>query len=214
MIEILPAILARDAADCQAKLCHAGLHNVANTFHIDILDGTMFDATCFADPHVIANWSNLPNIELHLMIHNPLPVIELWHSLIPSLKRVIIHAELARPLGAILERAKSLNLEVGLALNPETSLDRIEHHLHHLDCVQIMGVHPGVSGRTFLGEEVLAKIRRCHGLHQNLIIQVDGGVSQKTAKTLVDAGASRLIAGSALWSAINPVDAYTQLKAL
>jgi len=214
MIEIIPAVLVCNATDCQAKLLHPGLHSVADMFQVDVLDGTMFDASCFADPSVISTWPNLPNIELHLMVHNPLPIIELWHSLIPSLKRVIIHAELARPLGAILERAQALGLEIGLALNPETSLDRVAHHLHNLDVVQIMGVHPGASGQPFLGEPILAKISRCHELHPNLIIAVDGGVSLKTAKNLVNAGASRLVAGSALWSAANPVEIYTQLKAL
>lgn len=214
MTEIIPAVLARNAADCQAKLLCPGLRSVVDIFQIDVLDGSMFDASCFADPQIIATWPNLPNIELHLMVHNPLPVIELWHNLIPSLKRVIIHAELARPLGAILERAQVIGLETGLSLNPETSLDRIAHHLHNLNVVQIMGVHPGASGQPFLGEPIIAKIRRCHELHPNLIIAVDGGVSLQTAKSLINAGASHLIAGSALWSAINPVEAYTQLKAL
>ncbi len=214
MIKIIPAVLARDAADAKAKLLHPGLRSVADIFQVDVLDRSMFDATCFADPQIISTWPDLPNIELHLMIHNPLPIINLWHSLIPSLKRVIIHAELARPLGAILERAEALGLEIGLALNPETSLDRIAHHLHHLDVVQIMGVHPGASGQSFIGEPILAKIRRCHELHPNLIIAVDGGVSLQTAKSLINAGASRLIAGSSLWSAANPAEVYTQLKAL
>ncbi len=214
MIEIIPAVLARNSADCQAKLLHPGLNSVADIFQVDVLDGSMFDASCFADANIIATWPHLPAIELHLMVHNPLPIIELWHRLVPSLKRIIIHAELARPLGAILERAKSLGLETGLALNPETSLDRIAHHLHNLDVVQIMGIHPGASGQPFLGDPIIAKIRRCHELHPNLIIAVDGGVSLQTAKSLTNAGASRLIAGSALWSAANPVEVYTQLKAL
>jgi ribulose-phosphate 3-epimerase len=214
MVEIIPAVLAHNADDCQAKLLHPGLRSVANIFQIDVLDGSMFDATCFADPKIIAKWPNLPTIELHLMVHNPLPIIELWHSLIPTLKRVIIHAELARPLGAILERASALGLEIGLTLNPETSLDRLAHHLHDLDVIQIMGVHPGSSNQPFLGEQILAKIRRCRQLHQNLIISVDGGVNLKTTKSLINAGANRLIAGSVLWSAINPAEVYTQLKAL
>lgn len=174
----------------------------------------MFDATCWADPKIIGAWEGLPEIELHLMVHNPLPHIVAWHQQVKTLQRVLLHAEVARPLGAIIERASQLGLETGLSVNPETMIERIEHHLHDLDAVQIMGIHPGKSGQPFLGEQILAKIRRARQLYPALTISVDGGVNASTVPSLREAGATRLIAGSALWSTENPVEAYTALLAL
>lgn len=214
-MELLPAVLARDADDCHARLCHPGLRAVAPVFHIDVLDGSMFGATCFADPGVIGTWENLPEIELHLMVHNPLPHIIAWHQHVATLKRVLIHAEVARPLGAIIERASQLDLETGLAVNPETMIERIEHHLHDLDAVQIMGVHPGTTGQQpFLGDPIFAKIKRARALYPNLTISVDGGATRMNLEVLREAGANRLIVGSALWSAENPAEAYAELQAL
>lgn len=213
-MQILPAVLARDAADCKARLFHPGLRAETNLFHIDVLDGTMFDATCFANPQVIGQWDNLPEIEVHFMVHNPLPHILAWHEHVKTLRRVLLHAEVARPLGAIIERASQLHLETGLVLNPETKIERIEHHMHDLDVVQIMGIHPGASGRPFLGEPILAKIRRASQLYPKLTIAIDGGVSPTTLPQLRAAGARRFIASSALWSAEDPAEAYRVLKSL
>lgn len=213
-MEILPAVLARDAADCKARLLHPGLRAEAPMFHIDVLDGTMFDAACFADPAVIGTWDNLPEIEVHLMVHNPLPHILAWHEHVPTVRRVLMHVEVARPLGAIIERAAQLKLDTGLVVNPETKIERIEHHLHDLDAVQIMGIHPGASGRPFLGEPILAKIRRASQLYPNLVISIDGGVGPSTLPQVRAAGASRCVASSALWAAEDPAEAYRVLKSV
>lgn len=214
MLTILPAVLAHTEAECKAHLFHHGLRAVAPLWHVDILDGSMFNATCWADPSVIGTWENLPDIELHIMTHNPLPVIEAWQRHVATLRRVIFHAEVARPLGAIIERAKGMGLEAGLALNPETRLERIEHHLHDLHVVQMMGVSPGASGRPFMGDSVLAKIARSRSLFPQLPVSVDGGVNAENIRAISDAGAERVACSSALWSAANPEDAYEKLQSL
>lgn len=211
---ILPAVLAHTEAECKAHLLHRGLRTVAPVWHIDVLDGSMFGATCWADPSVIGDWENLPEIEIHIMTHNPLPVIDAWHEHVSTLRRVIFHAEVARPLGAIIERAKSMRLETGLALNPETRLERAEHHLHDLNVVQMMGVSPGASGRPFAGDSVLAKIRRSKSLFPQLTVSVDGGVSAENIQAIMEAGAERVVCSSALWSAANPEEAYGEMQSL
>ncbi len=148
------------------------------------------------------------------MVHNPLPHIEAWQRLVPTLRRVLFHAEVARPLGAIIERAKALRLETGLVLNPETKIERIEHHVDDIDAVQLMGIHPGASGRPFLGEPIMAKIRRARQLYPNIAISVDGGVSKQTLATMQQAGATRAVASSALWAAEKPEEAYRALQGL
>ncbi len=213
-MQILPAILAQSEHDFKTRILHRGLFTCVDVFHVDILDGSMFNAMCWADPHVIGQWKNLPNIELHIMAHNPLPVIDAWHAAVPSLVRVIFHVEVARPLGAIIERTKHMGFEVGLALNPETRLERIEHHLHDLDVLQIMGVTPGKSGQSFVGDAILTKIRRVRSLFPALTVSVDGGVNAQTIDDIVTAGAERLVCGAAIWSSANPEEAYKELMGM
>ncbi len=214
MCTILPAVLAHDEHDFKAHILHHGLRAVAPVWHVDILDGTMFHATCWADPAVVGTWSNLPEIEIHVMSQNPLPHIQSWMEHVPQMRQVIIHAEIARPLGAVVERAPGIHFT--LALNPETDVDVPHAHYHLFDRVQIMGVHPGASGQPFLGEPVLSKIRRLAARYPHFAathaIDVDGGVSAATIEALIAAGASRLVASSALWSAADPAEAYAQLQ--
>lgn len=211
---VLPAILARDEADFRARIQHATLRPAAPEWHVDILDGSMFNATCWADPAVVGTWENLPNIELHVMSHNPLPHIEAWHAHVPTVRRAIIHAEIARPHGAILERIRQLHLDAGLALNPETSLEHIGHLVHLLDVLQIMGIHPGASGRPFGGEAIFAKIRRAKKLFPSLPLAVDGGVTLENARILAEIGVERLITSSALWSQADPLHTFHALDLL
>lgn len=214
MCTIIPAVLAKDEHDFRRRIMHPGLRRVAPTWHIDILDGTMFNATCFADAEVIGTWRDLPEIEIHVMSHNPLPHIEAWRAHVPTLRRAIIHAEIARPLGAIVERVPEIRFS--LALNPETDVIVPHAHYHLFDRVLIMGVHPGASGQPFLGEPIFAKIRRLAARYPQFAAQnaidVDGGVSLTNAPQLHDAGASRLVTSSALWAAADPVEAYDALR--
>jgi len=222
MIEILPGVLAENAEELQEKLSFPGFWQPGMTAHVDILDGSMFGATCFCDATAVAGRSiesetmhrivsTVPNIELHLMVQNPLPVIEQWRSLIPETTRAIVHMEIERSLDPILDRARELGLETGIALCPETPPDALDRVHHIPDRVLIMGVHPGASAQPFLGEPILAKIRRLRVLHPLFTIAVDGGIRADNAQNIVKAGANALIATSAIWQSRRPLDAYTQL---
>lgn len=220
MIEILPAILADDAETFRERLSFPGFWQPGMTAHIDILDGSMFGATCFCDPAAIARTSPdvrrptsdiLPAIELHLMIRNPLPAIERWKSLVPQTKRAIIHAEIDRPLDELYHRIRGLDLEFGLAFCPETSADLMQMLPELPDRALIMGINPGASGRPFIGEPILAKIRRVRAQHPSLHISVDGGVTKENAQGILRAGASSLVAASAIWATPHPRDSYEHL---
>lgn len=209
---ILPAVLARNEDDFRKRIMHTGLRAAAAVWHVDILDGSMFGASCWVDPAVVGTWSNLPRIELHIMTHNPLPHVDAWRTHVPTVERAIIHEEIARPLGVIIERITQHGLEAGLALNPETPIEKAAHWVAHLQVLQLMGVHPGASGKPFLGEQVLAKARRARALYPTLALSVDGGVGAANAHTLCAAGATRLVCGSALWSTEDPAVALAALQ--
>lgn len=235
MFEVLPGILAQDATELREKLFFPGFWQPGMTAHIDILDGTMFGATCFCDAAAITTPSDspfvrgsdvgdsspsfrrrgleggLPTIELHCMVQNPIPIIEQWKSIVPETIRAIVHAEIERPIALILDRVRELRLETGVALCPSTqpdvlnALPRLPHR------VLIMGVEPGASGKPFLGEPILAKIRRTRSLYPSLTIAIDGGMNSETTQSVRLAGANAIIATSAIWSTKRPHDAYQHL---
>jgi ribulose-phosphate 3-epimerase len=178
-------------------------------FHVDVLDGSLFNATCWADANVIGSWGQLPDIELHCMVQDPVAVAEAWHHHVPSLKRVIVHFEIGRPLTNAVTRLRALGVEVVLAINPTTLVDDIAGS--PIDALMVMGVEPGKSGQAFLGEPILAKLRRAKSLFPNLLIEVDGGVSSTNIGALMHIGVSRCVASSALWKAENPAEAYEEL---
>ncbi len=230
MLEILPSILAENAEELREKLMFPGLWEPGMTAHVDILDGSMFGARCFCDAAAVTalhesplsasapsllphKWGrdHVPFIELHCMIQNPLPIIEQWKALVPETIRAIVHAEISRPLSPILDAIRACDLETGVALCPETAPDVIDVLSQLPDRILVMGVQPGHSGHAFLGEPILAKIRRIRAIHPSLAIAVDGGVTQENMQNIINAGANALIAGSAIWGTDHPRNAYLAL---
>lgn len=220
MIEILPGILAHDATELREKLFFPGFWEPGMTAHVDILDGSMFDAACFCDATAIAPSSDAlfkdgrgitPRVELHCMVQNPMPVIEQWKSLVPETIRAIVHAEISRPVAPILDCIRDLGLETGVAICPETSPDFLSLLPSLPNRLLIMGVNPGASGRPFIGEPILAKIRRARTMYPSVTIAIDGGMTAETSASALVAGANAFIATSAIWSAKRPHDAYQHL---
>ena len=122
-----------------------------------------------------------------------------------------MHAEIDRPLDELLHRIHGLDLEFGLACCPETSTDIIETLPELPDRVLMMGIDPGASGRPFIGEPILTKICRLRFQHPSLHISVDGGVTEQNRLGIFNAGASSLVAASAIWTTPHPRESYEQL---
>ncbi|MCR4311811.1 MAG: hypothetical protein NUV56_00865 [Candidatus Uhrbacteria bacterium] len=210
-MQVLPAILANDADELRSQLLFPGLEHCATAMHIDILDGSLFGTSCFADPKVVATWGKLPPIELHVMTLDPMKHIEAWHKHIPSLQRAIVHLEVGRRLRPTLEAIGDLRLERGLAISPDSHVDEALPFSALLDRLLVMGVIPGKAGQAFLGEPILAKLRRAHHLFPGISLALDGGVTHENAQMIAEAGADALVAGSAIWRHPHPVRACEQL---
>lgn len=196
---IVPSLLAADEDEFKEKLSHEEMRRLAPLWHIDILDGSMYDSTSYADPIVAASMKSLPEIELHLMIQNPLPIISDWKNHVLNLKRVIIHAEIDQKLETLLKAIKTLQLEVGIAIDPATEVSTILEYADLIDLLLIMSVEPGRSGQKFIGESILSKI--CTAKHElpNVIIEVDGGLNLENVLKVALSGADQLSLASALW---------------
>ncbi len=212
MTIVTPTILAKSKEDFVKKINNNDLRNVSNLWQIDILDRTLVDASSWADPMNLTDIS-LPKLELHLMISDPVSATEDWDDMTSSVKTAIIHAELLDPRSAIIE-IKNMQIDCGLAINPETDISALENVIDLIETVLVLGVEPGASGQIFLGNKILNKIKNIKSKYPKLEIAVDGGINKKNAKEVIEAGADRICTASALWNADNPIEIYNQLSAL
>ena len=211
MIEIIPSLLVESAAEFERRL--RLVENGCETVHVDILDGSMFGNVSWHDARAISAMRTNVKYELHLMVENPLPIVEAWHEHVKGTVRAIVHAEISRPVGTVLEHIRDfLKLEGGVALNPETPLKDVESVLHHIDALLLMGVHPGASGKPFVGDYLLQKIREARNHRTDLAIEIDGGVTSDRLPSLVGAGAARLCAASAIFADPDPSAALKRLR--
>src|SRR3989339_937181 len=176
MIEVIPSLLVESAAEFERRL--RLVEHDCETIHVDILDGSMFGNTSWHDARAVAAMRTNVKYELHLMVENPLPIIEAWHEHVKNTRRAIVHAEISRPFGTVLEHVREfMKLEGGIAINPETPLTDVENVLHQVEQLLVMGVHPGTSGQPFEGEYILEKIRAARNHRPDLAIEIDGGVT-------------------------------------
>ncbi len=207
---ITPAILAKDEKEFRDYISFA--HQLPEgRWHIDILDGSMHNVTCWHDANIVGDIPDLPEIELHLMVQDPFAHILAWHRAVPTLRRVLVDADAFR-LETLLRQTQALSLGITLTLNPDVPPDVCVPYLNALDEILIMGVHPGASHQTFLGEEVLAKIMRTRVLFPTVDIAIDGGVNKDMIGILAKAGVTRVITNSALWQSASPCDAQRALQ--
>lgn len=211
-IHIVPSVLVETEEEFVQKMAYKPLREIASLWQIDILDGSLFNKTSWADPKIVATCSSLPALELHLMIENPLPIISEWKQHVPTLARIIVHAEIQQNILPILKAIKSMDLEAGIAINPETSLNEIKPFIDLINVLLIMSVHPGASGQTFLGSEITKKIHHAKQLYPHLLISVDGGIQVENAHLIAQSGADQLCIASALWNATNPELAFQKIQ--
>ncbi len=193
MIEIIPGIQEDNFSKIEEKI--RLVEPYVSWVQIDVTDKTLTDNESFRDPRPFKGLKTNLNFEIHFMFAEPILVVQDWAN--AGFKRLIAHVESKNPQGFI-DGAKKLGLEVGLALDGPTPVEKIAPFLDQLDQITIMMYKAGRSGQKFQ-EENLEKIRAIHQQYPQLPIEVDGGINDQTAGLVKEAGATRLISTSFLF---------------
>jgi len=210
-MKIAPSILSADFAalgEAVARVEAGG----ADQLHVDVMDGRFVPNITIGPPVIesIRKRTRLP-LDVHLMIVEPERYIETFVSAGADL--VTVHAEACTHLNRILHQIREAGAKAGVALNPSTPPEAIEWVLDDLDLVLVMSVNPGFGGQSFIPSSI-AKVRQVKSLvgTRAIEIAVDGGVNRDKADPLAQAGATVLVAGTAVFGAQDPAQAVKDLR--
>lgn len=202
-IMVCPSILSADFSRLAEEIQDVEVKG-ADCIHLDLMDGHFVPNLTFGVPVVAAlrSCTKLP-FDAHLMVEHPETYIDGLAK--AGVQYVTVHQEACIHLDRVLQQIREAGMKCGVALNPATPVSTLSCVASQLDMILIMSVNPGFGGQKFI-PYALTKIRQANELlatagNTQAVIEVDGGVNAKTVQAVKDAGASFLVAGSAVFGA-------------
>lgn len=196
-LQIIPAILAATEQEYQEKISKINdtPELVEGWVQIDVMDGQFVNNSSIS-PEVIARYPTSLAKEAHLMVQNPLGWVNKMAE--AGVSRIVFPIEVGSTK-QIISLIKSLGMEVGLSLNPETAVSSLAPFADKINLVLLMAVHPGFGGQEFLAETFI-KVTQAVELKEKygFLVEVDGGIDEKIAATLKDLGVDNLVLGERL----------------
>src|SRR5574341_233531 len=212
MVKIAPSVLSADFGDLAVEV--AKVEGGADLFHVDVMDGH-FVPNITIGPLVveaIRRRTRVP-LDVHLMIQNPERYIGAFVQ--AGASYLTVHAEVCPHLHRTIQQIRETGAKPGVALNPSTSLHTVDHVLDQVDLILLMSVNPGFGGQSFI-PFVLKKIeelaRRLQRQDPRPELEVDGGIKIENCRAVAQAGATILVAGSAIFGAPDPRAAIVKMR--
>lgn len=225
MTEIIPAVLPKNYEDLKNNI--AKVRGIVPVVQIDICDGNFVKNTTWPFPddehfrRILNEEEGLPfwediDFELDLMVADAVENFDIYTKL--GARRIVFHVEAVGDIEEFRNFLEGIDtyvrdvVEIGLAINTTTPVETIFPMISNVDFVQVMGIeNPGFQGEEF-DERCLEHIKTLKEKYSDLVISVDGAVDFETAPLLVDAGATRLVSGSAIFGSDDIIDTVEQLK--
>lgn len=215
MVKIAPSILAANFAKLGEEVLEVEKAG-AELIHIDVMDGH-FVPNITMGPIVVEALRPLTSLPLdvHLMIENADQYIEAFAK--AGADYITVHVEASPHLHRTIQLIRSFGVKPGVVLNPHTPVESIMHVLEDVDMVLFMTVNPGFGGQKFI-HSVIPKVKQLSKIIQernlSIEIEIDGGVNEETIIPCVEAGATILVAGSAVYNAPDKGKALQRIKAV
>lgn len=207
------SILSADLLNLQSEIRKLEENNV-DWVHFDVMDGVFVPNISYGIP-VLAQIDKKTDmfLDIHLMITDPLKYVRLFNE--AGADMITFHIESASDTMETIRAIKQADCRTGIAVKPDTPAENVFPYIEYADMVLVMTVEPGFGGQKFM--DMSEKIRRIREYADNngynLLIQVDGGIDDRTASIVKKAGADVLVSGSYLFRADNMADAVGKLKA-
>lgn len=199
-IEIAPSILAADFGYLMRDI--QSVESTCEYLHIDVMDGHYVNNISFGIPVIqsIRKYTGM-KFYTHLMITEPEKYIKAFAD--AGSDNITFHVECSDDPDKLIDEIKSLGLTAGIAIHPDTPIEKVFPYIGKADIILVMTVYPGFGGQGYLkssGERIAKLKKAIDESGSNTVISVDGGVANNTIKEIYDAGARLFVAGSAVFN--------------